>query len=127
MEHKNETIGGDRTVTRRLKVTGQNVRLADPVIGEKAIGGLGVGPILANQRNALRHGAPELRQQFSEPLVQTLVREAAASKLAIKPCARRPVHWHRAPQRFGARQGITNDSYRAIACVSLLRLYTKCG
>jgi hypothetical protein len=50
MQDQNETIGGDDTITSRLKMTGQNVRLADPIIGEKAIGSLGVGPILANQR-----------------------------------------------------------------------------
>ena len=70
MEHQNETIGGGDTITSRLKMTGQNVRLADPVIGEKAIGSLGVGPILADQRNALPHGAPDLRQQFAEPLAK---------------------------------------------------------
>jgi hypothetical protein len=79
MEHKDGTIAGDRAAMRRLKVTGQDVRLADPVVGEKAIGRLGVGPILADQRNALSHGAPDLRHQPSEPLVQALVREAAAS------------------------------------------------
>jgi hypothetical protein len=51
MQDQNETIGGSDTITRRLKMAGQNVRLADPAIREKAIGGLGVGPILANQRN----------------------------------------------------------------------------
>jgi hypothetical protein len=51
MQDQNETIGGSDTITRRLKMTGQNVRVADPAIREKAIGGLGVGPILANQRN----------------------------------------------------------------------------
>jgi hypothetical protein len=45
--------------------------------------------------NALAHGAPDLRHQLAEPLVQTRVGKAAASKLAIKPCVRSPVHWHR--------------------------------
>jgi hypothetical protein len=49
-------------------VTSQNVRL--PVIREKAIGSIGVGPILANQRNALPHGAPDLGQQFAESLAK---------------------------------------------------------
>jgi dienelactone hydrolase len=38
MEHKDGTIGGGRAAMRRLKVTGEDVRLADPVVGEKAIG-----------------------------------------------------------------------------------------
>src|SRR6267378_648826 len=35
MEHEDGTIGGDRAVTSRLKMTGQDVRLADPVVGQK--------------------------------------------------------------------------------------------
>ena len=85
VEHKDGTVGGDHAVARRLKVTGQDVRFADPVVGEKTIGRLGVGPILADQRNALPHGAPDLRHQLAKPLVQTLVCKTAASELTIKP------------------------------------------
>src|SRR5579871_6486354 len=92
----------------------QNLRLTDPVVGEKPIGSLGVRPILAHQRNAFAHGAPDLRHQLAEPLVQALVGEAAACELAIKPCACFSVHWHR-PPRIGARQGITVDSCGASA------------
>lgn len=95
MEHQNSTACGNRALTRRLKVACQNVRLTDPVVGEKTIGSLCVGPILANQRNAFSHGAPDLRHQFAEPLVQALVGKAAARELAIKPCACFSVHWHR--------------------------------
>src|SRR5216684_1254475 len=94
MEHKDGSIGGNRAVTVRLKMTRQNIRLADPLVGEKTIGRLGVGPVLAHQRNALAHGAPNLRHQFMEPLVQALVGKTAASELTI-------------------------DSSHAIACVPL--------
>ena len=112
VEHKDGTTGGDRAVTRRLKVTGQDVRLADSVVREKAIGRLGVGPILADQWNALAHGAPDLRHQFMKPLVQTLVGKTAASEFANNPRVGSPVHWHRS-QQFGARQGIMTNSRRA--------------
>jgi hypothetical protein len=85
MQDQNETIGGDDTITSRLKVTGQNVRLADPVIGEKAIGSLGVGPILANQRNALPHGAPDLSQQFAESVAKPRVAKFAPGSFSINP------------------------------------------
>ena len=98
MEHQDGTIGGDRAVTSRLKVTGQNIRLVDPIVGQKAIGRLGVGPVLADQRNALAHGAPDLRHQLAEPLAQALVGKTAASKLAINPRVGFPVHWHRSPR-----------------------------
>ncbi|MDA9530969.1 hypothetical protein ACM42_21500 [Bradyrhizobium sp. CCBAU 25338] len=88
-----------------MKVAGQNVRLTDPVVGENTIRSLGIGPVLAHQRNAFTHRARDLRYQFAEPLVQALVGKAAASELAIKPCVGFFVHWHR-PLRIGARQGI---------------------
>src|SRR5207247_3204713 len=92
MEHQNSTACGNRALTRRLKVACQNVRLTDPVVGEKTIGSLCVGPILANQRNAFSHGAPDLRHQFAEPLAQALVGNAAARELTIKPCASLSLH-----------------------------------
>src|ERR1700756_3566308 len=85
MEHEHGTGGGERALTSRLKVTGQNVRFTDPVVGEKTIGSLSIGPILAYQRNALAHGASHLGHQFAEPLVQAFVGKAAAGELAIKP------------------------------------------
>jgi hypothetical protein len=71
----------------RLKMTGQNVRLANPLIGEKAIGSLGVGPILANQRDALPHGAPDLGQQLRnpEPLAKPRVAKLASGGFSINP------------------------------------------
>src|SRR5215471_1654605 len=121
MEHQDGTNDGDRAVTRRLKVTTQDLRLANSVVGEKAIGRFGVGPILANQWNALPHRAPDLRYQPAEALIQAFVHKAATSKLAIEPCVRSPVHWHR-PLRFGARQGITADSSCATVCALPQRL-----
>ena len=85
MQDQNETIGGFDTITGRLKMTGQNVCLADPVIGEKAIRSLGVGPILANQRNALPHGAPDLGQQLAEPLAKPRVAKFAPGGFSINP------------------------------------------
>lgn len=39
--------------------------------------------------------APDLRDQIAETRVQALVDKAAACELAIEPCARFSVHWHR--------------------------------
>ena len=85
MQHKNRTVGGDRAITRRLEVAGQNVRFADPVVREEAIGGLGIGPILADQRNALSHGASDLRQQFAEFVAKPRVPKLASTNLSINP------------------------------------------
>ncbi len=53
MEHENQAVGGAYALAGRLKMSSRNIGLADPVIGEKAIGCLRLGPILADQRNAL--------------------------------------------------------------------------
>ncbi len=66
-------------------MTGQNVRLANPVIGEKAIGRLGIGPILANERNALTHSAPDPLKQFAEPLAKPRILKFASDNLSINP------------------------------------------
>jgi len=126
MEHKNGTVAGDCAVTRRLKVTGQNVRLADPVVGEETIGRFGVGPVLADQRNALAHGAPDLRHQLAQPLVQALVGETAASKFVIKPRIGSPGHWHRSPC-----ESVPEKESRSIPAtqqfVPFLSSLSKCG
>ena len=109
MEHKNRAIGRNRALKGRLKMTGENVRLADPVVGEKTICGLGISPVLAHQRDALADGAPDLRHQFAEPLIQALVDKTAASKLAIKPCVVFPVHRHRS-----SRESVPDEESRSI-------------
>jgi hypothetical protein len=78
-----------------MEMASQDVCFTDPLVGKKAIGRLGVGPILADQWNALPHGAPDLRQKFAQPLGQTLVRKTTAGKLAINPSVGRSIHWHR--------------------------------
>src|SRR5271157_5438216 len=78
MEHENQALGGSHALAGRLKVSGQNIGLVDPVIGEKAIGCLRVGPILADLRNALPHGTSHPRDQLAEPPFQTLVSKMAA-------------------------------------------------
>lgn len=82
---------GDRAADQ----PGEDLRLADPVIGEEAPGRLRVGPILAGHRKAFSHGATHPLQQLARPLVRAFVRQTAAGKLAIKLCARGRVHQHR--------------------------------
>ncbi|MGY3079419.1 hypothetical protein ACVWZZ_005827 [Bradyrhizobium sp. LM6.10] len=65
VQHKNETFSGGGTITCRLKMVGQNVRFADPVIREEAVGCLDIRPILADERNALSHGASNLHEQLA--------------------------------------------------------------
>lgn len=85
VQHKNETAGGGGTITCRLEMAGQNVRFADPVIREEAVGCLGIRPILADERNALSHGASNLREQFAESVAEPRVPKLASTALAINP------------------------------------------
>src|ERR1700680_1090252 len=85
MEHKHQAVSGGCAITSRLKMAGQNVRLADALIGEKAIGRLGVSPILTDQRNALPHGAPELRNQLPKSVAKPRIPKFASGDLSINP------------------------------------------
>src|SRR5215475_698901 len=129
MEHKDLPIAGAHSITRRLKMPSQNVRLADAVIGEEAIGRLCVGPILANQRSTLTHGAPELRQQRAEPSLQSFVSQRAAGDLGIKPRTPRRVH-RTAPESELCKESQAVRAGQANSCGFWLRAiaqgrYTK--
>jgi hypothetical protein len=73
VQHKNETFSGGSTITCRLEMAGQNVRFADSVIREEAVGCLGIRPILADERNALSNGASNLREQLAESVAEPRV------------------------------------------------------
>ena len=67
----------------RLEVTSQNVCFADPAVGKEAISRLGVRPILADQRNALSHRAPNLLQELAESAAKPGVLKFASTNLSI--------------------------------------------
>src|SRR5262245_47371642 len=105
-------------------MAGQNVRFANPAIREEAVGCLGIRPILADERNALSHGASNLREQFAESVAEPRVPKLASTTLSINPtftfqgpqtafCRSIPYcQPHRAPPReSGAQKGITSDSF----------------
>ncbi len=73
VQHKSETFSGGGTTTCRLEMPGQNVRFADPVIREEAVGRLGIRLILADERNALSHGDSNTREQFAQPVAEPRV------------------------------------------------------
>jgi hypothetical protein len=93
-------------------------------IGEETIGRLGIGPVLADQRNALPHCAPDLPKQFAESLAKSGILELGSGEFAISPSlvignpppiVPRTIpqyQAHRAPLRreSGAQQRITSDS-----------------
>jgi hypothetical protein len=61
-------------------MAGQNVRFADSVIREEAVGCLGIRPILADERNALSNGASNLREQLAESVAEPRVPKLASRR-----------------------------------------------
>ena len=88
MKDQNGRIGRGKTIPRRFEVPCKNLSFADTLVGEKTIGGLGIGPVLANQRDALADTAPQ-RKQESESLAQPLIPEHASRQFPFHPCGER--------------------------------------
>jgi len=63
--------------SRGLKVAGQNLSLADPVVGEKTVGRFGVCPVLTGQGDAPSDFIGELLQKLSQPLTMAFIFELA--------------------------------------------------
>ena len=72
-------------VARGLKMAGQDLRLADPIIGEEAVGCLCVRPVLARERQAGPDRARHALDEFAHALAQTLIHEHASGELALPP------------------------------------------
>jgi hypothetical protein len=88
-------------------VTSQDIRLADRIIRQESIGRLGVGPILANQRNALSHSTTDLRQQFAKPAAKPRMPKFASSDFPINPTSR---YQRQFGQRSSRLDLLTKDS-----------------
>jgi len=85
MEDQHRRIGSGEPIARRLKVSGKNLCFADTLVGQKTVSGFGVGPVLANQRNALTNAVGELLNKRFRKLFESGVAELAADKFTIDP------------------------------------------
>src|SRR5689334_24133080 len=56
------------TLTRGVEMPAQNIVFAHAFVGEEAVGGLRVCPILTGQWNAFAHGLLGLLNKLAEPL-----------------------------------------------------------
>ena len=52
LDHQNGAVRRGEAVTCGLEMAGEDLRLADPIIGEEAVGCLCVRPVLARERQA---------------------------------------------------------------------------
>ena len=86
VKHENRTVRYRYTLARRLEMARQNVRFADPIIGEKAIRRLRVRPILANERDTLAYVARNPLKQCAKSLAKPCIPKFAPGDLSINPC-----------------------------------------
>ena len=122
LDYQDGAVRCGEAVARGLKMAGQDLRLADPIIGEEAVGCLRVRPVLARERQACPDRARHALDEFAQALAQTLIHEDASGELALPPRVDRRV-WGTSPRRFGTRHGITPNP--TTQCVRTLA--RKCG
>jgi hypothetical protein len=92
LDHQNGAVRRGEAVTCGLEMAGEDLRLADPIIGEEAVGCLCVRPVLACERQAGPDRARHTLDEFAQALAQTLVPEHASGELALPPGVDRRVH-----------------------------------
>jgi hypothetical protein len=64
---------------------GQNLVFFDPLIGEETVGGLGIRPVLARERDAFPDTFRQVPRQLAKPLVEPFILKLATGKFLIKP------------------------------------------
>ena len=85
MEYQNPSLRYPETIPRRLEMASENLLLADSLIGEESVSGLGAGPVLAGHGDGFADSLGEPFQQGPEPLAQTHVRKSAFRQFIVKP------------------------------------------
>ena len=65
LQHQDQPVGGRNAAARRVEMAGEDLGLADRLVREEAIGGLGVGPILAGQRDGRTNRACHLLEELA--------------------------------------------------------------
>src|SRR4029450_10117721 len=98
LDHQNGAVRRGEAVARGLEMAGEDLRLADPIIGEEAVSRLRVRPVLACERQASPDRAPHTLDEFAQALAQTLVHEHASGELALPPGVDCRVHGAPHPQ-----------------------------
>src|SRR4051812_22244094 len=92
LDHQNGAVRRGEAVARGLEMAGEDLRLADPIIGEEAVSRLRVRPVLACERQASPDRARHTLDEFAQALAQTLVHEHTSGELALPPGVDRRVH-----------------------------------
>ena len=85
LENEQRAGSGLCPIARGLEVPCKNGLLVDVVVGQEPIGSLGVGPVLARERDRAADAAAKLMKQAAQSLAQSCVAELAASDLTGYP------------------------------------------
>jgi hypothetical protein len=85
VQHQERAAVRRDPISGRLKMAGQDLLFADAVIGEKAIGGLRVRPILTHQWDASTQGTSDPPKEFAKSLRKALIAKLAPGYLSINP------------------------------------------
>ena len=86
VQHQHRRVaGGGNALARGTEMPGQNVGFADAFVAQEAVGRLDVGPVLADQRDALARRLGELPQQCAQPPAQAGVPEDVVVHLLADP------------------------------------------
>ena len=84
VQHEDRAFRRCKAFAGGLKMPGQNRRLIDPPIGKEPICRLGVGPILASQRNGLAQSGCQLPDQLPKSPSKSRVTEPAARQFLVE-------------------------------------------
>src|SRR3954467_6195682 len=98
MTDQNGAVRRGEAVARGLEMAGEDLHLADPIIGEEAVGGLRARPVLARERQAAPDRARHALDEVAQALAQARIHEDASGEFALPPRVDRRVHEAPHPQ-----------------------------
>jgi hypothetical protein len=85
LQHQDRPMGGGNAAVRRSEMAGEDLGLADRLVGQETIGGLGIGPVLACQRKRLADRSRHPREELAQSSAQALVLERRAGEFLVNP------------------------------------------
>src|SRR5918994_1506678 len=98
LQHQDQPVGGRDAAARRAEMAGEDLGLADRLVRQEAIGGLGVGPVLTGQGDGRTDRACHPREELAQPPAQPFILERRASEFLVYPGGGIPAGTiHRAP------------------------------
>lgn len=119
MQHENETFSVGGTITCRLELAGQNVRIADPVIGQEAVGRVVFAQSWWTSGMLCPMALRICFSKFADSVAEPRAPNFASTTLWINPTftfqGPKTVlisDPESNPRERGAQQGITSDSFR---------------